>query len=736
MIASAMRARCALVLLIVASIVSAQEKTASGDPIDEVPPAPAATEGGKESTLRKVVVTDTEAAAYSVESSESATPLSLSLRETPQSLTVVTRARLDDQKLKSLRDVLDVTSGVYSYAYDTERVVFTSRGFVIDNLMYDGVPAVTNFNTDSVDETLDTALYERIEIVRGATGLMTGAGSPSAAVNLVRKHADSRAFAADVGITVGRWDDLRFEADVSTPLTRDGGIRARAVGVYQDRESFQNLYNNQRKVFYGVIDADLSPDALLSVGFDYQDNKPRSNTWGSFPLYLADGSLANWSRSVTTATDWTSWDRTKQTAFTELRYVFANDWSLRASLTWRRFKEDTALFYVYGFPDPQTGEGLEPFAYRSDGEITERAVDLHASGPLNLFGRQHELAIGFNRSRVDNDGMEYGHGELAGTGNFFEWDGSYPQPEFDREGRVVNALDTWQNGLYVAGRFVLAEPLKLIGGMRYSTWKSEGSYIYDADHASSTFDYEKIIPYAGMIWDVTRQFSVFTSYTGIFKPQGSRDVNGAFLAPIDGRSIEVGIKGEHADGRLNTALTLFETRQSNVATAVYDPDTGEAILLPDGTQASRAIDGTQTRGFELEIGGEIRQGWNASLGWSKYQLDDADGKAVRTFVPRALIRGFTTWTPSGKWQRLTFGGGINWQSKSSTFVGTPDGGTTLRQSDVRLLSLMARYQITPNMSLQFNGDNLLDEKYFVLDEYDNTCFGTPISYSLSFNVRL
>jgi outer membrane receptor for ferric coprogen and ferric-rhodotorulic acid len=156
------------------------------------PPTTAKTGGDKESTLRKVVVTDTEADTYTVEASESATPLSLSLRETPQSLTIMTRARLDDQKLESLRDVLDNTPGVYSYAYDTERVVFTSRGFVIDNLMYDGVPAVTNFNTDSLDETLDTALYDRIEIVRGATGLTTGAGSPAAAVNLVRKHADSR----------------------------------------------------------------------------------------------------------------------------------------------------------------------------------------------------------------------------------------------------------------------------------------------------------------------------------------------------------------------------------------------------------------------------------------------------------------------------------------------------------------------------------------------------------------
>ena len=113
-------------------------------------------------------------------------------------------------------------------------MLFTSRGFVIDNLMYDGVPAEGNFSTDSIDETLDTALYDRIEIVRGATGLMTGAGSPAASVNLLRKHADSKELATSLGFTAGSWNDRRFEGDISTPLTSDGDVRARFVGVYQD----------------------------------------------------------------------------------------------------------------------------------------------------------------------------------------------------------------------------------------------------------------------------------------------------------------------------------------------------------------------------------------------------------------------------------------------------------------------------------------------------------------------
>jgi len=81
--------------------------------------------------------------------------------------------------------------------------------------------------------------------------------------------------------------------------------------------------------------------------------------------------------------------------------------------------------------------------------------------------------------------------------------------------------------------------------------------------------------------------------------------------------------------------------------------------------------------------------------------------------------------------KLALGGGVNWQSRSSTFVGTPEGGTTLRQGDVTDISLMARYAFTPQLSLQLNGSNLLDRKYYVLDEYDNTYYGAPANATLT-----
>jgi len=715
----------------------------SGAADEPTPDAAKAATPGATTEVDTIVVTGkNDKESYTVEDSAAATKLSLTLRETPQSVTVITQQRLEDQNLQSLRDVLDKTPGVYSYQYDTERVLFTSRGFVIDNLLYDGVPAVTNFGTDSVDDSLDTSLYERIEVVRGATGLTTGAGSPAASVNLVRKHADSRKLATQLEYTYARWEDSRIEADVSMPLTADGSVRARVIGAYQNRESYQDLYQGEKWVLYGVVDADLGPRARLSLGYDRQENTPQSNTWGSFPLYFSDGTPTNWSRSITTAANWSFWNRRYETAFGELRYQFDGGWALRSSLSWRQFNEHNQLFYVYGYPDPETGiidtsdeeAGYGAYAYSEKSKVIQRSLDVYASGPITMFGREHELVVGYNGSRTANDSIAFEPlaGELDTPVNLFDWDGSYPQPAFDSGSRLGDTT-TDQQGVYAAARVQITEPLKLIAGARYATWKIDSFYLYDTP-ADSHYDYKETIPYAGLVYDVSAQFSLFTSYTEIFKPQNSKDAGGSYLDPIDGRSYEVGIKGEHFGGKLNTALTLFRTLQNNVAAPVFDED-GEPVLREDGSAVSQPIDGTVSRGFELELAGQLREGWNASFGWTRYLIDDADGDAVRTFVPRTLVRMFTTYTPRGALDRLTVGGGVDWQSESSTQVGAPDGGAIQRQGDVTLVNLLARWQFTSQVALQLNGNNLLDEKYYVLDEFDNTYFGTPVTWSASLRVN-
>lgn len=192
------------------------------------------------------------------------TGLSLSPRETPQSVSVITHQQMTDQGAGSLTEALQYAPGISSSTYDSRGNAFRARGFDIDNLRTDGVPMAISGPWSAGESRDDTVLYDRIEVVRGATGLLTGAGDPSAAINQIRKHANSRQLTGKVGFGLGSWKERRLDADVSSALNADGSVRGRFVANIDRSDSYIDLYEKRKNTFYGVIDADLTPDTQLS----------------------------------------------------------------------------------------------------------------------------------------------------------------------------------------------------------------------------------------------------------------------------------------------------------------------------------------------------------------------------------------------------------------------------------------------------------------------------------------
>ena len=76
------------------------------------------------------------------------------------------------------------------------------------------MPLAWSLAGDSGETIADTIIYERVEFVRGATGLMTGAGEP-ASIKPVRKGAHSTDFTGYVDAGTGRWSNNQLSADVS-----------------------------------------------------------------------------------------------------------------------------------------------------------------------------------------------------------------------------------------------------------------------------------------------------------------------------------------------------------------------------------------------------------------------------------------------------------------------------------------------------------------------------------------
>lgn len=174
--------------------------------------------------------------AYTIGSMSTATKFQLSQRETPQSISVVTRQQMDDRGFQSLDEVARDTTGLTTRQIGGgERTQFFSRGFEISSFLADGVPLAYDYDTQGV-ATL--AMYDHVEVLRGASGLMTGVGNPSGTINLVRKRPTSTP-QFSVTTSAGSWDNYRGEVDGSGPLNASGSVRARGVVAYQDSRTFK-----------------------------------------------------------------------------------------------------------------------------------------------------------------------------------------------------------------------------------------------------------------------------------------------------------------------------------------------------------------------------------------------------------------------------------------------------------------------------------------------------------------
>lgn len=413
---------------------------------------------------------------YAVQTTRAGTKLMLTPRDVPQSLSVVTQQRMQDQDLQSVNDVLTNATGISTNLIDSERSEYYSRGFKVSNFTFDGIPTSVNDTWNYGDAASDTAIYDRIEIVRGATGLMTGAGSPSASINMVRKHADSKTATGTLSASYGSWNKQRYVADLSSPLNGDGSLRGRVVTGYTDQQSWLDRYQKTKKFIYGVIDADLTERTTVSLGYDYEDDNTGNPTWGGLPMFYSNNATTHYDRSLNSSANWARYNTNSRKVFADIEHNFDNGWNIHINGTHAENTFSDKLLYVMGNPDQESGEGTTGYGSMDRGKRKMDSIDGFASGPFELLGRQHLLMAGASYSRQHNaaysqDGFsdvaarEISTADMGIFNN--HWNGNVAEPEW--QGWYLNDDDTVrQKSVYSAARLSLADPLSLIvGGTLY-----------------------------------------------------------------------------------------------------------------------------------------------------------------------------------------------------------------------------------------------------------------------------
>lgn len=652
---------------------------------------------------------------YIVPESAMATHLPLSIKETPQAVSVVTHQQLKDRQLTSVSKVLAAVPGVSVKQVDRGRYSFSSRGFAINKYQIDGMSANWNAQYTAGDTMGDTVLYDRVEVIRGATGLTTGSGNPSAAVNFVRKHADSAARKTSLGASIGTYGDWDITLDHGQALNESGSVRGRVIAQYKDLHSQIEREKGNASTIYATIDADITDKTLLRLGVTHEKSDRDAVQWGGFPAFAKDGGEMSYPRSRNLTPDWSYWNSDSMSYFAELTHHFNEDWKASLKAQHRKADGKSFLFYPWGEPDRTTGLGWNYGMGKYDTYLKQTDVQLDLNGKFEAWGLKHDILFGLSYNYEDR----YSYGAYVSGAerlNIYTFDGSIPAPTINQS--LSYGQKSIEKAIYGATRLNITEKLHLILGSRLSNWQRNvfqfATNDYKKYHLSSQWT-----PYAGLLYDITPNHTVYASYTDVFNPQTYYDMDGNLLDPVVGSNYELGWKGNFIDNLLQTQVSVFQIRQDNLAqsTGQRSPVTGEF--------AYTAAKGAKVNGFDIEIIGQLTDNWQLSASYTYWQGKDAKRSPINTNHPKKQFKLFTTYKLDQFVNGLTIGGGINWQSK------TYQGKNV--QHSYATVDLMAAYQINKNLSAQINVDNVFNKKYKTQLSAGQLGYGDPAHATLSVN---
>lgn len=647
-----------------------------------------------------------------------ATNLPLTIKDTPQSITMIDQEIMRDFATTDTNAALRLGTGLTVDAWETNRTSYSARGFDIMLTQVDGMGMTNDWGL--VVGQQDTYVFDRIELIRGANGLLTGVGNASGTINYVRKRPTNH----DGGELVARSGshDLRRAAfDYNKVLTDSGTWAARLIVAHEDKDSHLRALHDRRTTVYGVMDGQIGAAGALTVGFTFADSLQRSPMWGSLTLMRADGTQAEFDSSASPSQDWSRWELSSANAFVEYVHTLSSDWEAKLTYNHRTGDEAVKLFYAYSLSGTLNADntGLLAWPYRSDSESRGDIVDANLKGLFPAFGRRHEVITGLSVSKQSNFSESYSIVSAPSSVlPAFPYAGDvYAEPTW---GATSVGADGNQRLIrfYAATRLVLTDRLKAIAGLNAINLERDGTSIYGGGVNLDNETTEKASPYAGLTYDLTSNLLAYASYSDIFQAQDQRDVNGRFLAPMKGVNAEVGLKAEWLDRRLLTTVAVFDAKQIGLATEEgFDPVAQQSYYAPKDVKS---------RGFELEVTGRVGSSTTLTAGFTRMELTGPDGNDIYEWVPRTIVSLHGT-TRLPALPKLKFGAGLRWQSDIFK-VGAA------KQDSYLLVNSFAAYELTRAATVRLNVDNLTDEKYLRTVQF-GAIYGAPRQFSLTLEYK-
>lgn len=642
------------------------------------------------------------------------TKIPASLREIPQSVSIITNQQVKDRNVDTFDQLARKTPGLRVLSNDDGRSSVYARGYEYSEYNIDGLPA----QMQSINGTLPNLFaFDRVEVMRGPSGLFDSSGEMGGIVNLVRKRP-TKTFQGHVAAGFGTHKQYKAEADVSGSLNADGSVRGRVMAQTVGASPRPAEKNNHHETFYAAADWDINPDTVLGAGYLYQQR--HLAPYNGLPAD-ADGKLPSLPQHAFVGADWNKFKMNSHDVFADLKHYFGNGGYGKVGMRYSDRKADSN----YTFAGSSLDKAGKAAAAGLGTDIKQKAFafDASYSQAFSLGETANEFVVGADRNRFRSTN-EQGRSTLSKSVALDDfralpYNGILQNARAGNKGfnHSVTEENLDETGLYAKTVFRPLEGLSLIAGGRVGHHKIESGDGKTLHKASKT----KFTSYAGAVYDIDGSNSLYASASQLYTPQTNLDADGNLLKPRQGNQFEVGYKGSHMDDRLNTRVSFYRMKDKNAA----------APLNPkDRNTRYSALGERVMEGVETEISGAITPKWQIHAGYSYLhsQIKTASNSrddGIFLLMPKHSANLWTTYQVTPE---LTIGGGVNAMSGITSSAGMHAGGYAT-------FDAMAAYRFTPKLKLQVNADNISNRRYYARVGGTNT-FNIPGSErSLTANLR-
>lgn len=656
---------------------------------------------------------------YRVERISSATKTDTPLVDVPQSITVVTEATIEDQAMRGMADVVRYVPGVQMAQGEGHRDAPILRGNTSTaDFFVNGV-------RDDVQYFRDLYNVERVEVLKGPSGMIFGRGGTGGLINRVTKQADWTE-ARELSVTLGSWNQRRVTGDFGHALSETAAFRI--TGLFEGSESFRDQVEVQRWAVNPTLTFRASDATSFEFGYEhFEDDRvtdrgvPSQLPLKGVPLDV-DASTFFGSPEFSPA-----WARVDALS-TVIRHDFGGDVEL---INQTRYADYDKLYSnVYpGAYTAATGRvsvsGYDNFTARKN-LINQTDVTFSArTGAVD-----HAFLVGAEFSRQETDNLRrtayFTNVGPNATADFVTLANPiYTGPVTFRP----SATDADNHGIaktaavYVQDQITFSPAWEAVVGVRYDRFDVDLLNRRNGVALSSSDDL--VSPRVGVIYKPMDRMSIYANYSMAYVPRAGEQLasltpSNRTLDPEKFTNREVGLKWDFQD-RLAATAAIYQLDRTNVA--ITDPNNPAQSLL---------VDGQRVKGVELGLQGHLTDAWQVMAGYayqdSEVQTPGAqDGNRLGQ-VPENSLSIWNRYDFNAQW-----GVGLGAIYQGDVYVST-DNAVVL--PDFTRFDAAVFYTLNDSLRVQLNVENLLDEEYYASAHSNNNITpGSPRAFRLGLNLR-